>query len=772
MSGTSVETSVRSSVWKDLLDRRFPQIIGSYLVASWGLVQFIEWLCQRFLWSPYWVDLVLLLVICGLPGVCLIAYFHGRPGPDRWTKAEKIFIPINVVLMIVLTFFFLQGKSMGKTASKVIVEDENGNALEFLVPNSNFRKQVALFPFKQSVENSEHHWLGAGISFAIQYDLSQDVYLEVPDPFGLFKEMKEAGISDFQEVPFTLRRKITQDYHYDHFVQGTYEVSSEGYDIKMELYETKTGKLIAERNVSGPEFWSLLDQLSIALRKDLGQSESHISNSEDLAVSNILTESLKAYQLFIDGQTLVYSENEYIKGGEMVVQSLEHDEHFALAMLHGAGHLINGNSIEAGKEFLVKIMDNLYVLPEKLQFVAKSLYYLMEENAEKRYKVLNMWKEVYPEDLEAYEQLAGAYWWAGKIEKAENVYREALTIDDNRGIFLTTLGNIKLGKKEYDSAEYYFNQYAQKYPEDVNAPLLLGRLYRDQGKYDQAIEKFEEALLLEENFVTQNVLISIIARQGNYQAALEKYHQQLPRGKTLQDQESILRYLSTLYHRLGQTGKAVELFNERVQLLLQIDRPMNVSFTQMSQVEWYLESEREAEILNILANIKKNFTGDFAGGVELGYIKYHLYKNDLTAAKGALDRFTEFSTKFGANTQSISALNGDLYFAQGDLKKAAEAYEKYLETISWHNYDYDIKLIRCYRLLNRYKDAQKKLEDLFLIFNQEPEGLMEQAKIFIAENKMQQAQQALLAAEKIWSNAEPNHPLTKEVQTLLSEISS
>ena len=33
---------------QNLLDRRVPQILGLYLGASWGVIQFVEWLTERY----------------------------------------------------------------------------------------------------------------------------------------------------------------------------------------------------------------------------------------------------------------------------------------------------------------------------------------------------------------------------------------------------------------------------------------------------------------------------------------------------------------------------------------------------------------------------------------------------------------------------------------------------------------------------------------------------------------------------------------------------
>ncbi len=89
MSETDVMVKPVSFI-ESLKERRVPQITGIYIGASWGLIQFIEWLVERYGLSPYLPDFSLVILFSLIPTVVVISYFHGRPGPDKWTKFEII----------------------------------------------------------------------------------------------------------------------------------------------------------------------------------------------------------------------------------------------------------------------------------------------------------------------------------------------------------------------------------------------------------------------------------------------------------------------------------------------------------------------------------------------------------------------------------------------------------------------------------------------------------------------------------------------------------
>ena len=95
----------KQSLIKKLLERRIPQILGSYLVAGTSLILFIEYLVDKYQFPSHYPTLALFALIGILPSVMILSYFHGAPGKDEWTKVEKVGIPINVLFIAGILFF-------------------------------------------------------------------------------------------------------------------------------------------------------------------------------------------------------------------------------------------------------------------------------------------------------------------------------------------------------------------------------------------------------------------------------------------------------------------------------------------------------------------------------------------------------------------------------------------------------------------------------------------------------------------------------------------
>ena len=89
----------KQSFLKILLERRVPQIIGSYFITGTTLIFFLQYLIDKYQFPSHYPTLALFALIGILPSVVILTYFHGAPGKDEWTKIEKIGIPVNVLFI-------------------------------------------------------------------------------------------------------------------------------------------------------------------------------------------------------------------------------------------------------------------------------------------------------------------------------------------------------------------------------------------------------------------------------------------------------------------------------------------------------------------------------------------------------------------------------------------------------------------------------------------------------------------------------------------------
>ena len=101
------------SLMRSLFERRVPQIVAIYMGACWGLVEFMDFMVEEFLLSPHWTRVALIAAALLVPSVLMLAWFHGKAGPDRMVRAEKIGIPANVALCVALLWVVFADTDLG-----------------------------------------------------------------------------------------------------------------------------------------------------------------------------------------------------------------------------------------------------------------------------------------------------------------------------------------------------------------------------------------------------------------------------------------------------------------------------------------------------------------------------------------------------------------------------------------------------------------------------------------------------------------------------------
>jgi len=158
------------NIVKDLFRRRVPHILGAYFAGGWLVLEFTDWLVNRYLLSPHLTDFAILAWALMIPTVIMLAYFHGAPGPDSWTKIEKIGVPLNGVIAAIVLIVAFAGRDLGAATETITVEDEEGQTVERVIPKSEFRKSVANYYFDNVSGDTALDWLQYGVPAALRYD--------------------------------------------------------------------------------------------------------------------------------------------------------------------------------------------------------------------------------------------------------------------------------------------------------------------------------------------------------------------------------------------------------------------------------------------------------------------------------------------------------------------------------------------------------------------------------------------------------------------------
>lgn len=772
----SIQKESRSfKSWLDgLWQRRFIQIISAYMVISFAIVQAIDTISESYLFSPHWGQFSLVLLLSILPSIAVIAYYHGRGGLERWVRAEKITLPVNAIFTAVLLFFMFQGKWLGATTEKVSITDEEGKSIERAIARAEFRKRIALFNFSNKSGDPTLDWWSVGVANALQDDLQQDIFIKVNGPFDLIEEIKRNGKPTSEDLSIGLMRKIAQDFRLDYFVRGQFRGNPEDLVLSYGVYETENANLISQHELTATDPFEAIDQMTIQIKRDLAIPESQISSTSDLPTSSIITGNLKAYRSFILGAAAIIVDNDYETGIRNLMEAVQEDPEFAQAYLLLAVSFTDTNQLSGAKGYVDKTMDHIYTLTERDQFQAKAFYYLLNGDHEKRIKVLRMWIEFYPEDIDAYNMLGQIFQLSGKLDQAEDIYTKAIGIDDDRGNFYIKLAEILEAKQNRDGALAYYEQYAEKYPFHARSFQLLANFYLNEGDFNMANQYFEKALLLDQRNVNLKGEVALVKeRLGQFDQALDAYRTILGECRSPQDSLNIIDRIKNFYFKRGQLNTGLDWWNLSLKTAQQFQSPLYVSMLRVTRLEWYMEMNHPEEALRIIREEEEKFKDSFTDLIAFGYMNYYVTLRDVPEAEKYMDKVMNHVKKYGSPGNIDVYYRAELNFIKENYPGALELYREFKKTnIFVPQSLIDIRIARCLWQVKKPAEAIQVLEKFLVTDPYHPEANYELALLFSEQGKNEKAIELLTESLQVWESADPEYGPAKAAREKYDQLTS
>ena len=162
---------------------------------------------------------------------------------------------------------------------------------------------------------------------------------------------------------------------------------------------------------------------------------------------------------------------------------------------------------------------------ERLYIEETSYYY----SDDKRYNTLIELTEKYPKEKRAHYKLGEYYLSRKKLPEAASSFNHSLDLDPDYGSALKQLAHTYMNIGDYDYALKIQNRYIDIFSGDAEPLVGLGNILFRMGKLDEAIAKYEEALLIKPDFYTAYLKISYCyGLKSDYRQSLywiERYEQ-------------------------------------------------------------------------------------------------------------------------------------------------------------------------------------------------------------------------------------------------------
>lgn len=763
----------RIPFFMDLWQRRVIQIVLIYLLVSYLIRLALSSIVTTYVLSPYLVDLGWTILLSLIPSVIILAYFHGKKGVTKWTRVELIGMPVNVVVAAVFLIVLFKGKDLGAATAQVTLENEDGEKIERVILKSEFRKKIALFFYDNISNDTSLSWMQYAIPMIINYDLSQNTFIQTKTGLDCLLRFRDAGYDDGLGGSLIHLKNIAGYYHMNYFVTGTFNYQEKEYVLTTSIYKTENAKLMASFEYRGNDVFSLVDQITEKIITDLELPSSQLENATDMPVAEIYTKSPTALEYYVKAVLEKELYNNWQSAINYLDKAIQEDEEFALAQLTLADYSFNSNNITKTEAALDKAMDCIIKLPESMQFHTKFFYYLINQEPDKAMAVLKMRTELFPWDIEAHEMLATRYQFKNMFHEAIEEYRAILRLDPGQGKYIRFIGDIYRALGNADSALYYYNYYTELYPQDFKAYRNTGEFYLYLGDFKKAAENLDKALILEPKDVDLGVTrLAIDLRQGKLENAEDKYLKLLKNCPTVQDSGKVLSALSNYYELIGQASMSLDYYMKFRKGFKRYVNPLAQVVNNLFNLDKYIIAGKKNEAYEIIKSSETILEPPVDRVVAFGYMFYYVYLDSAVMAEPYIPGAKEIAIGFGEEMllSNINYTEGAIYEAKGHYDKAMEKYSAFLESSTGSTSVYK-QMASCQRKAGNHKEAKRLIGEALKYRPYSGNMNLEAARIYEAAGETDQALEYLKRANKIWKDADADYEPAREAKEMLNTIS-
>lgn len=327
-----------SKLWSELLERRVPHVLAVYLGASWAFIEFAGFAEARYKLPPAITDGVLLSLAVLAPSIVLLAWNHGRRGPDSWRKRELAFYIANLVLLAVGLIRTLANPAPGVEAKAhadqialapaevVEVADSaagakaDADALEEALAGGEGVPACVLVPGPELPGDwpAKENWMGLALEYGVARALALDETIRVERPaLMLSRDLRQMEIQPGDAMSRTIARRFAARRHCEHILRLVVEGTNAS---KFRVVVTLTKSADASPDAAGPsrafdfefdDVYTSLDAAGVWIRHEMGAT-----GTPELRLTEALSPSTAVLRHFALGELAMWNSDLKTAGTE------------------------------------------------------------------------------------------------------------------------------------------------------------------------------------------------------------------------------------------------------------------------------------------------------------------------------------------------------------------------------------------------------------------------------------------------------------------------
>lgn len=778
----------KKSLFAELIERRIPQILGMYVAAVWLAVEIGDWMSERFDVPVQFSSYVFVIMISFLPLVGLLAWGHGRPGKDKWTQKQIIFIPFNIILAYFAVTSFIK-PAVQATEMLSIVDEQTGQMLEYEVAKTGFNQKVMGFFWENETGDEQFDWLSYGAMWLVSQDLMRNAVISIKTPYdssSILTEVRNRGYDDAIGEPLSLDLSISDDREAQWMIKGKIIMDGQQLAFQASLYDVVTGTLVTTITSAYDDWLFALDDVAEQIGKViLKQTNIKTQVIPDLPISQHVSDDIEAIQEVIRALNAVEFNNDYVAGVEYLQAALKEDDSLAEAYVllvdyfRGMGDM---PAAKAASEAALKLEHKLY---QESVFKVKANYYAVNGEQDKAIKVLENWVKLVPESAEALQALGSNYIVVGnRLDDALKVYQKLNEIQEASSEAMLNQARIYRLKGDLEQTINTLEHYYAAHQDKAEPLLEMASTYLQFGDIEAAKEKYDEASLLSINNIDADLgLIKVAAMQGQTEQSLKQLDQLVEKAESDVDKVKVLTEKENILSLSGRLHEAMEVLEQMRIYSVSYMPPLSQALMYGSKEVAYWANLQEFDTAWDLFNqLKADTKPPFDKMLNLMAQNLHYLQGDNKAAAAAMEAFEQFTEEFQMTVydQFIYSSNAVIAREKGEYELALEWHDKALRESkqSFVTLNALIVVDELYRQkaltlysAGRYEDTIEILENTVQRNPLFAQCLVLQGKAMVQIGNYDEARKLVARVEEIWQQADPQFSDLKKLEELKHMLS-
>ena len=791
-----MEMTNKNSFFDELARRRIPQIIGMYIATVWLAVEMADWMSNKFNILPQLSSYVFIGMLTFIPSLILLAWGHGRPGKDRWSIVEKVWIPINIVIALfaINLLVNVHNKKTSNIESQNIATDlkqieattsKKEGVVEKEIVRNNYNRVLVYF-WDNKTGDKSLDWLSYASAWLFSYDLRRTPNISSTTPYSskrMIRKLQNKGFDQATNIPLSLALQIAKTKSKKWLILGSFSKKKQLLAFEARLYKVEDGKAVKTIKVSNENMLLALDEVSSVISEHLlASSESDDNVIPDLAISDHISDDLEAIELFIHAMNAVSFKNDYKKAIKLLDMVIKLDNNFVAAHILASRYQQSLGDYTKAIEHIDAALAKDYKIYEEVKYELKASKYYMLGDRDKARLVQESWVRAFPQSPTAHGYLAGYYLYSNnKLDLAENELNILLKIDPDNPNTLINLGRIYRIQENKAKTLEVLGLYLQKNQENAEAYLQMGEALEQFGFLKKAIKLFEQASILGTQDFEAEINKSLVTMKlGEYQKALDLLNKLLKQSSIDNQRYELLRAKLNIYETTGQFEKALSTLD-----LIKIPAKMILSpFNYMFQIEDHkisilISQGRYKEALKYSQELRDNSKPPFDSIVGIFFLITYADMEDKENYRKEFSRFESFLKSFNNPywNSFTPALKSRILSWDGQKQEAIDLLNNSVKTIKQSisglgSLD-KINEIEYHKatIMTDLEQFKAAIEVLTEISQRDPifaKAYYLLAKIYKKQNKLEKFQQAYSNALNIWRDADVESVDLKKLKSLKS----